>query len=388
MNSGISDLLASLEPDPWRKETQFSADIRAASELLLDEAATDAQRVDVLERWFERHQPCLFGRIAARLGLIHFCILTPSDLSESDDFLRQKIQRERRAWTRKGFEGKASGFVVVALSRQIMDAVPGEAIQQLAQRLASLYLLQNIELDVIHYDEIFLEIPSNDRATWRWLCGVNYFCSQGDKRWWHDHRIPGGMAFSVNSVGHLVKSGKLLNALADLQGLFGLEDDQSGRPIGSLEEALELAMRTISKAALTSSGKATELMPLAEAPCHDLSCPIELPPSLAGMSYCEYRGYYHTDITLPQVYFSPDTERTSDAKEYRLDFTYLFDRRIGNPDFLTTGEGRLIRAIYPDIGPEEMSLPLASETSKIQRAVPEELPIQASVRLKEALGMR
>src|SRR6185503_5308209 len=110
-----------------------------------------------------------------------------------------------------------SGFVILALGQEIANSEPSDTCLRLAERLTSLYLLENVEADVIYHDELFLEIPGSQRATWRWLCGVNYFCAHGDKRWWRDHRIPGGMAVSVNSVGHMVKSGKLANVMSDLQ---------------------------------------------------------------------------------------------------------------------------------------------------------------------------
>ena len=62
--------------------------------------------------------------------------------------------------------------------------------------------------------------------TWEWLAGVNYFCAQGDRRWWHDHRIPGGMALSVNSVGHLAKAGKISEALASLNKELGVDPSE------------------------------------------------------------------------------------------------------------------------------------------------------------------
>src|SRR6266498_3609476 len=95
---------------------------------------------------------------------------------------------------------------------------PNESPEQpQALRLCSLYLLQDIVPDQIFHDELWLEKPGRDGTTWQWLAGVNYFCAQGDKRWWEDHRIPGGMAFSVNSVGHMVKSGILAKGMLALE---------------------------------------------------------------------------------------------------------------------------------------------------------------------------
>jgi len=66
---------------------------------------------------------------------------------------------------------------------------------------------------------------------------------------------------------------------------------------------LELAMRTIDMAANAVSGKATELLP---GPTGMAECPVKLSKKVHDKNYCEYKGYYHTDYTLPSEYFSPD----------------------------------------------------------------------------------
>jgi hypothetical protein len=194
------------------------------------------------------------------------------------------------------------------------------------------------------------------------------------------------MAFSVNSVGHMVKSGKLANAMAALHDLLGIEEISSTSKIDSLEKALELAMRTIARASEAPSGKATELLSTEDAPCPDLPCPIDLPSSIKHASYCQYRGYYHTDVTVPSDYFRPGIERPASAPEHRLDFTYLFDKRIANPDFITMGEGVRIRAIQPEGRGDDTHLILSEVTEKVLRARGQEIPISASRRLQEAIA--
>jgi len=119
----------------------------------------------------------------------------------------------------------------------------------MARRVLSLYLGRKIELDTIYLEELFLEVPNRHRNAWRWDAGINYFSAQGDKRWWQDHRIPAAMAFSVNSVGHMVKSRVLSGALNGLNDLLGLgPDDSLAHNIDSLADALGFAMRTIDQA--------------------------------------------------------------------------------------------------------------------------------------------
>lgn len=342
----IAQQLSQLEPDDWRQKVGFSPDIEAANQKLSAPDITEAASVEVLSKWLQGYQPCLFGRIAAKHGVISYCILSETDLRQSDEFIQEKIQTARLAWTREGFEGRKSGFIILAISPLIAYAQPSPAMRELARRLCHLYLETEIKMDHIHLDEIYLQKPGSRLTTWKWQTGVNYFCAQGDGRWWQDHRIPGGMAFSVNSIGHLVKSGIIANAMKELDALTGAPDEiYPVSKVGSLEQALELAMRTIGMASEAVSGRATELLPLPP-DCDELpvpKCPVKLSKLVMDKNHCEYRGWYHTDYTLPSEYFQADIERPADLKGHSLDFTYLFHRSLDNPDFKLMGEGHQIR---------------------------------------------
>jgi hypothetical protein len=264
MAKTIAELYARLNPDAVRERLGFSSEMNA--------------------EWLHRYQPCLFGRMAAKLNLISYCILTENDLTRSDDAIRDKIQAARLMWTREGYEGKKSAFIVLAVSKTIVAAQPDEALMQLALRLCSLYLLREIEPEIIYLDEMFLEKPGNQRVTWKWVAGVNVFSANADRRWWQDHRIPGGLGYSVNSVGHLAKSGKLTQALQEVDRLMDAPSEPLvATKVDSLEKALEFAMRTISGASEAISGKATELLPLpSDRNVLAVSkCPVDLPRFLA-----------------------------------------------------------------------------------------------------------
>ena len=340
----ISDLIAQLEPDPWRREVGFTDHIEAANRSLWKEGATTEEHVATINRWLQRYQPCLFGRAAASRDLLCYCVLTPDDLTRSDDHIRETIHRARREWQLAGFEGRASGFVVVAISPTIANALPGVQTMRFAQRLCELYLLQDIRPDTVYHDRLQLEIPIRGRPTFEWRVGVNYFCAQGDKRWWQDHRFPGGLAFSMNSVGHLVKSRRLAEKVADLAGAVGLgQEDPALGNLDSLDQALMFAMKTIDLASEGPSGRATELQ--AAPPGADLPrCPIELTGNLAGRNHCTYLGRYHTDVTIPSEYFLPNVARPAGLQDHLLDFTYLFHDHIENPDYVIVGEGLQVRS--------------------------------------------
>lgn len=373
----LLELLEQIPEDPWRRREGFSPDIQEANQVLFD-ADCDKTRIESeLNRWLSRFQPCLFGRLAAKRESLSFCVLNEADLEVSDEHVRDKIQSDRLSWTKRGFEGVSSGFVIILVSPRIAHGMPGEATQQLAYHLGFLYLGEDIEPDKVHLDEVYLQTPTREDATWLWKTGVNYFCAQGDRRWWQDHRIPGGIAFSVNSVGHMVKSGKLALGLRELRRALDLPNENFANPIiDSLPKALEFAMRTIDQAADGISGKATTLIPLSSEKESEVRCPVSLPDFLKDKSHCSYRGYYHTDYTVPSEYFVPDVERPEATKTHELDFTYLFDESLDNPDFLTMGEGRRIRA----------DVPAEYRFAKRLRGIETEAEIDDLPRLREALG--
>jgi len=347
MPESIAELHRQLTPDAWRESVGFSEDLQKANAQLFT-ASSREERIAALSAWLASPsgQPCIFGKAAAKLGLIRYCILDEADLSQSDNSVRDRIQAARMEWTHDAFDGKASAFIVLAISPKIANATPNEATKRLAHRLCYLYLLDDIVENTVYHDEVFLQMPSHRNSTWKWKAGVNYFCSQGDKRWWHDHRIPGGMGFSVNSVGHLAKSAKLATFMNSMiRGMNAQEEEWDASKIDSLEKALGFAMRTITNAAPTVSGPATQLLPKPANPSElpIQTCPYSLPRDLADRNFCEYSGHYHTDYTIPSEYFDPAIERPSEVRAHRLDFTYLFHNHVSNPAFITMGEGQPIR---------------------------------------------
>ena len=179
---------------------------------------------------------------------------------------------------------------------------------------------------------------------------MNFFSSQGDGRWWRDHRFPGGMAFSVNSVGHLVKSNKESEEMIKFcleNGIGNLNEHKAGNRVNSLSVAHEFAMRTIANAASGSSGKATWLKDLPQGETFANLCPFKAPAGLSTKNPQEYGAFYHTDITIPSAYFSDEANRQESVKELALDFTYIFRNDVNNPSYDTTGEGLQIKLPDP-----------------------------------------
>jgi len=375
MSTSLKGLLESLSADPWRKEADFSDDMRDAHEKLLNDQSDETRR-EILSKWIQSSQPCLFGRIASKLDLLTFCFLSEQDLLHSDKRVEDKIQEARLEWTQKGYLGKSSGFIISVISPRLSLAKPNEPLKKVAVRLASLYLQTDVVADSIFHDEVFLEVPTNQKVTWKFLAGVNYFGAQGDKRWWSDHRFPCGMAFSINSVGHMVKSVKLLQGLQALNKGLELPTNDDIAKVESLPKALLLAMQTIANATDSVSGKSTNLISL-KPENKGISCPIALPKSLKDRDHCEYEGFYHTDFTVPSEYFSEDIARSPGLTPHALDFTYLFREGVENPAHVTMGEGKRIRLDEADLSP----LP-----DKLKRVEPEEVSILSCPRLKFAIS--
>jgi hypothetical protein len=143
-------------------------------------------------------------------------------------------------------------------------------------------------------------------------------------------------------------------------------------------------MRTIGRASETTSGKATELLPL-EGKSLPIECPIKLPDMLSGKNYCSYDAYYDTDVTVPSIYFRPDIDRPADATRQSMDFTYLFHNSIDNPHFITMGTGQRIRS---DVDPTGTSSAQKKINRKVKRAEPEVIEIASCERLARALSSR
>jgi hypothetical protein len=374
MSTLLAEAHRQLVTDPFRKERGFAEDFAAFNKALIDESFTDDDLRDILCQWLTTNQPCLFGRIAARKKLLQTVFIREADIEAGDEAVRDKIQNARTEWTRRGFRGEASGFVILAVSPKLTYACPNESLKSFAKRLCELYLLDEIYFDRVHHDELFLEFPDEKRRTWRWLAGVNVFGAAGDGRWWHDHRIPGGIGFSINSVGHLVRSSAFASAMEELRKDLDFHEQlgTAVTKIRSLDQALIMAMQTIAKAAPTTSGPATKLIEIDSntMALRQARCPISLPAELITKDYCYYKGWYNTDYTIPSEYFLPDAHRPTSVREHLLEFSYLFDKSVSNPDFVRMGSGIRVRS---------------GESEKTSRMIPKLVLIEEYRRLDEAL---
>jgi hypothetical protein len=169
---------------------------------------------------------------------------------------------------------------------------------------------------------------------------VNVFSVQADGRWWHDHRFPGGLAFSMNSVGHFAR----LAAEAELR------KSKASDPIRNLAReklvyrALPLAMKTIGPP-VDGSQRGTWLAKRGTFP-EDREPPTyeerrRYFKELAAFSENRYVGRYHTDITIPSDYFKEELWRLEEIGTIdELYFTYLHS--LADQDYWSMGIGEQI----------------------------------------------
>lgn len=322
----LKNLYGRLKEDTWRKKRAnvFSKDMNTVHKVLFHPYATDSDRQTAIAAWLQRQQPCLFGGIAAAKDWMHYCFLKEEDFYLSDERITERIQEELLAWKRRSvrprseFSQPAHGFLLMVISPRLAIAAPDENLKAFAEKIRDLWgCTGTVEASgTTHWETLFLENPA-DGSVIEFTFSVDFFASQGDRRWWHDHRIPGGIGFTANSVGHMRRYREWYLALNHQD-----------------EWVLKTAMETIDKAAETPYGRATWLKPLAKGgrPFVDrLACPFvdpsKLKEQLQNKDWTRYGGYLHTDHSIRPEFFHEDPEPAAEitSTEYLQDFAYLYD---------------------------------------------------------------
>jgi hypothetical protein len=380
----LRTLYNALKSDPWRKKrgNGFSKDIALVNKILFHPYGSNSIRSNVVSKWLQKYQPCLFGRIAAARGWLHYCVLTGEDFQQkSDQEIAHVIHRELLAWKRRsvrptsGFSDPAHGFVLIATSDKLALAAPDEHLHEFATKLQGLWgCASTVEASgTLHWETLYLQDP-RAKTYVQFSFSVDFFAAQGDRRWWHDHRVPGGLMFTANSVGHMRKYREWY------QGM----QEQS-------DWMLQTAMLTIDLAANTEFGKATWLKSLSPdgSPVLDhIKCPFQRPErvrkELEGKDWTRYGGYLHTDHSIRPEFFHeeayPVPELTS--AEYLQDFTYLYDNKaLDHLRFIAgtpVAEESVVRALGPA---DAWGKIVRSPTLKLRRT-----PAQIDERRKRELG--
>jgi hypothetical protein len=377
--STVAELFSRLTGDSWRIKHPFSDDILQANALLHNTAATEDEMAECLILWCQRRQPCQFGRAAASQERVHFCFLNEKAVSGwSDDDIAEKIAEEKKLWKqRAAFDPRraAHSLVIVVSSSQVALAAPDENLRAFSDRILELSGWEPNRRgarrkNTITSDYLYLRNP-NDRRFYGFQFNADFFACAGDGRWWHDHRFPGGIAFTANSTGHMMRFRDWYQGKTQSEGW-----------------ALKQAMLTIDNAAPTKSsepheGKVTWLRPLDELgkPLVDaVTCPIShVPTSLEGKDWTRYEGLLHTDHAVRDEFFQDREVATTRNKPYLMDFTYLYDQN--QRDFTEFSDGRLFTEadVFSEIGrPEEwthraVSEPISRSNQNQSKMVAEQL---------------
>ena len=358
----VRELLDCLQGDTFRKTHPFSDDLRQANELLHNPAAFDDELTECLLHWCQKEQPCQFGRIAAKEKRIHFCVLTHQAVSRwSDEEIATKIAEEKRLWKqRAAFDTQraAHSFMLVVASPVVALGAPDNNLEAFANRVLELAgwsvgtHRSARRVNEISSDYLYLRSPV-DAQVYGFQFNVDFFACAAHDRWWHDHRAPGGIAFTANSLGHM-------RAFRDWYGT---------KKGDATEWAVKQAMLTIDSAEKgkvrarhgapepAANGRVTWLRELDNSKpfVPEIASPLTNTPSqLAGKDWTKYEGYLHTDHAVREEFFRDRDVPPTIDKPYLMDFTYVYVEN--EKDFLEFTGGRQFSEadVYGEIGrPEE-----------------------------------
>ena len=338
-------MLDGLDGDEWRKDNPFSPEITVASEVLLNPYARDDERNLAIKAWLFKHQPCVFGQAAAKADNLYITVITEAMISEGDDAVREKLALEKKTWKQWSLEAKGRhGFLVVFATPKLYYAAPNQALKEISEYFRNMFVDARTKdpagNDVCH-EWLYLKRPGNSEFV-KFRVILDYFASAGDKRWWHDHRFPGGIAFTLNSLGHMVRTKEWYENLRN-----------------PVEWAGRVAMLTISNAFNHPEfGKATHLLDLRDGkPFKSQACPFadaaKLPERLKGKDWTTYSGSHHTDHSIRAEFFDRHSVPNRDRGDYLLDFSYLGGAAEGENAELTNGVPVSEEEVLRDIGTPE-----------------------------------
>lgn len=392
----LVELLGNVEGDQWRSKHLFSADIRTTCEVLLNPFVRDDERKMAIRGWLVKNQPCVFGQVAAQTDRLFISVIDEQMLSRGDEAVRTKLKSDRQTWKQwsLGEKGK-HGFLLVVTSPKLHYATPNQALKNFAEHIRGLFEADSktdpVGNDMV-YEWLYLKNPQTGQFH-KFRVILDFFASAGDGRWWHDHRFPGGIAFTFNSLGHMARTREWY--------------EKNKTPV---EWAARMAMQTISNAfPHPVHGKATWLLELNDGtPVKPLKCPFSnpqtLPEKIRGKDWTTYQGYHHTDHSIRSEFFDGRENPDRSRGQYLLDFSYIggglagenmelmdgvvVDKKFVDEDLGPVEEWRFAKpiAVVPQREPGEEE-PIASDAGKrmqfrpkLERPMDEEMKITAALK--------
>lgn len=349
----LMELYEALRVDRLRESKPFSQDIKEANDLLHHPYSLDQDLDEGMRQWCMKRQPCQFGRLAASKRQIHFCFLREIDLGRGEKGVAAKVVESKRLWKQRAIIDATPphGFMLVFASSKVALAAPDDNLRRFSDKILELAgwgpERRGRKIgNTISSDFLYLKSPS-DGLYYGFQFNVDFFAAAGDGRWWHDHRIPGGIAFTANSTGHM----------RHFKDWYGQPGSDHG------EWAVKQAMITIAQAHPTASasvespqveGRVTWLRDLdadGKPLLAQIPCPmVNVPRQLQGKDWTRYEGVLHTDHAVRAEFFADRDEPVTAGQPYLMDFTYLYDK--AQEDFINFMAG--VRAseeeVYSETG--------------------------------------
>src|ERR1035441_817900 len=111
----------------------------------------------------------------------------------------ETLQDHRQVWKRLALEGRVSSFVILLTSRHLITREPNAELKEICRRLLELYMQISVPDDTFHTEREYVFLRRPDNTVLKFATLPNIFCAQGDGRWWHDHRTPGGIMITSRS---------------------------------------------------------------------------------------------------------------------------------------------------------------------------------------------
>lgn len=343
-----------------RPARPFSDDMASVTTLMQHPFAGRDEIAEGLLEWCSKRQPCRFGMLAASRRQIHVGVLRELDLVGGDEGIAARIAEEKRLWKQRAaadLKRPPHALLLVFASPRVTLAAPDDNLRRFADRLLALAgwgqdRRQRSGANTISSDYLYLPHPT-EGVFYGFQFNVDFFATAGDGRWWHDHRIPGGLAFTANSTGHM--------------RYFRDWYEQPGTDHG--EWAVKQAMLTIDNAYPhapsatgntadpSGEGRVTWLRNLGlgnKTFIPDVPCPVSaVPKALQGKDWTRYEGLLHTDHAIREEFFSDRDVPPTVARPYLMDFTYLYDHRQTDFVKFTKGVPTSADEVYAEIGRPE-----------------------------------
>ncbi len=334
--------LDALCEDSWRKQHPFSPDMQEANAVLHHPFVHPDEMERVMRHFCTKRQPCNFGRIGGKHGFIHFCFLTDRELRGKDHEIREHIARAKRSWKKRALrelDSPPHAFMLVVASPRVALAAPDENLKRFAARIRDLAGFRPTRVaagtNAVVSDFLYLKNPA-DELYYGFQFNLDFFAAAGDQRWWHDHRVPGGIAFTANATGHMrawqewygpdkgTDRGEFFvkNAMYTVAQAHPLK-----APPGKRETATTSPDDPIAEGRVTWLRKLVDHRPFKDSPCPFKG---ETPKRLEGMDWTTYGGLLHTDHAVRDEFFTDGTEPPTKGAPYEMDFTYLYDKRTSD----------------------------------------------------------